>query len=132
MDEHLGNCGEIMKTDYNFWKNKKVFLTGHTGFKGAWLAFILNSFGSEVTGYSLEPPTKTNLFTLINLNQRINSIIGDIRDKDNLKKIFNQCKPDIVFHLAAQPIVMEGYKNPAVTYDINIMGTVNILECHNR
>ncbi|MBR1610645.1 MAG: CDP-glucose 4,6-dehydratase, partial [Methanobrevibacter sp.] len=118
-----------MKTDYNFWKNKKVFLTGHTGFKGAWLAFILNSFGSEVTGYSLEPPTKTNLFTLINLNQRINSIIGDIRDKDNLKKIFNQCKPDIVFHLAAQPIVMEGYKNPAVTYDINIMGTVNILEC---
>lgn len=113
----------------NFWKGKKVFITGHSGFKGSWLAFILNFFGAEVTGYSLEPPTTPNLFSLIDLDKTINSVEGDIRDIEKLKNTFAACKPEIVFHLAAQPIVLEGYKNPAATYETNVMGTVNILEC---
>lgn len=115
--------------DKNFWNGKKIFLTGHSGFKGAWLSFVLNFFGADVTGYSLEPPTNPNLFSLIGLEKNIHSVIGDIRDLEKLKKIFNECKPEIVFHLAAQPIVMEGYKNPVATYETNVMGTVNILEC---
>lgn len=113
----------------NFWQGKNVFITGHTGFKGAWLTFILNQFGANITGYALEPPTNPNLFSLIELDKKIHSFNGDIRDFQKLKKIFNECKPEIVFHLAAQPIVMEGYKNPVETYEINVMGTVNILEC---
>ena len=115
--------------DKNFWKDKKIFVTGHTGFKGAWLTFILNLFGAQVTGYALEPPTNPNLFSLIDGDKISNSIIGDIRDFTKLKKSFNECKPEIVFHLAAQPIVLESYRNPAATYEINVMGTVNILEC---
>ena len=115
--------------DKTFWKNKKVFITGHTGFKGSWLAFILNSLGADVTGYSLNPPTTPNLFSIIELDKKINSVIGDIRNLENLQKIFNECQPEIVFHLAAQPIVLEGYKNPVETYSTNVMGTVNILEC---
>ena len=111
-----------------FWKDKKVFVTGHTGFKGAWLTLILNSFGADVTGYSLEPPTKPNLFELIGGEEISRSVIGDVRDFASLKKIFDECAPEIVFHLAAQPIVLEGYKNPASTYETNVMGTVNILE----
>ena len=118
-----------MQIDKNFWNGKRVFLTGHTGFKGAWLSFILNSFGAEVTGYSLESPTSPNLFELIKLEDKIHSIIGDIRDFDHLQRVFNNSKAEIVFHLAAQPIVMEGYKNPMETYSTNVMGTVNILEC---
>ena len=113
----------------NFWKDKKVFLTGHTGFKGAWLAFILNLFGADVTGYALKPPTTPNLFSLTNLKKNIHSVEGDVRDFEKLKNTFDTCKPEIVFHLAAQPIVLEGYKNPAATYETNVMGTVNILEC---
>lgn len=113
----------------DFWKNKKVFITGHTGFKGAWLAFILNHFGAQVTGYALNPPTKPNLFELIELDRKINSVIGDVRDFDKLKKSFDAARPEIVFHMAAQPLVLEGYKNPAATYSTNVMGTVNILEC---
>lgn len=113
----------------NFWNGKKVFLTGHTGFKGVWLSFILNFFGAKVTGYSLESPTNPNLFSLVNLEKKIHSVIGDIRNFEKLKKTFDECQPEIVFHLAAQPIVFEGYKNPAATYETNVMGTVNILEC---
>ena len=113
----------------NFWHGKKVFVTGHTGFKGAWLAFVLNLFGAEVTGFALEPPTNPNLFSLIELEKIIRSVKGDIRDFATLKKTFDECKPEIVFHLAAQPLVLEGYKNPAMTYATNVMGTVNILEC---
>ena len=112
-----------------FWRNKKVLITGHTGFKGAWLAFILNSFGAEVTGYSLAPPTKPNIFALIDLSKKINSVAGDVRDLENLRRVFENFKPKIVFHLAAQPIVLEGYKNPVETYSTNVMGTVNLLEC---
>lgn len=124
----LGRFG-IDDMDKNFWRGKKVFVTGHTGFKGAWLAFILNHFGAEVTGYALEPPTKPSLFELISLDKKINSVIGDVRDFDKLQKIFNATRPEIVLHLAAQPLVIEGYKNPATTYSTNVMGTVNILEC---
>ena len=113
----------------SFWKNKKVFLTGHSGFKGAWLAFILNSFGAEVKGYSLEPLSSPNLFDLLKLDKNINSVIGDIRDSENLRREFETFKPEIVFHLAAQPLVLESYKNPVETYSTNVMGTVNILEC---
>ena len=113
----------------NFWNGKKVFVTGHSGFKGSWLAFILNLLGADVTGYALKPPTNPNLFSLIELDKKICSIEGDIRDFEKLQKTFDVCKPEIVFHLAAQPIVLEGYKNPAATYEINVMGTVNILEC---
>ena len=113
----------------NFWYGKKVFVTGHTGFKGAWLAFILNHFGAQVTGYALEPPTSPNLFELIKLDKEIFSVTGDVRDFDRLKKTFDASRPEVVFHLAAQPIVLEGYKNPAATYSTNVMGTVNILEC---
>lgn len=112
-----------------FWNNKKVLITGHSGFKGAWLAFILKKFGAQVTGYSLEPPTTPNLFTLINLDSEINSVIGDVRDLEKLQRVFEEIKPEIVFHLAAQPIVLEGYKNPVATYSTNVMGTVNVLEC---
>ena len=112
-----------------FWRNKKVLITGHTGFKGTWLAFILNSLGAEVLGYALEPPTKPSLFALIELHKKITSIVGDIRDVESLRREFDKYQPEIVFHLAAQPIVLEAYKNPADTYSINVMGTVNILEC---
>ena len=112
----------------DFWTGKKVFITGHTGFKGSWLAFILQSFGARVTGYALESPTIPNLFGLIKLNKYIHSARGDIRNFTVLKKILNQHQPEIVFHLAAQPLVLEGYKNPPLTYETNVMGTVNLLE----
>ena len=115
--------------DINFWRDKKVFVTGHTGFKGAWLTFMLNLFGAKVTGYALKPPTTPNLFSLIDGDKISDSIEGDIRDLDKLQSAFEKSQPEIVFHLAAQPIVLEGYKNPAATYSTNIMGTVNILEC---
>ena len=113
----------------NFWQDKKVLVTGHTGFKGAWLAFILNALGAKVTGYALEPPTKPSLFELIELHKKITSIAGDVRDLENLRSVFDNCRPEIVFHMSAQPIVLEGYKNPVNTYSTNVMGTVNILEC---
>lgn len=112
-----------------FWKGKCVFVTGHTGFKGAWLCKILANSGADVTGYSLEPPTKPSLFEIAKIGEKVNSVIGDIRDYDLLKKAFDNAQPEIVLHLAAQPIVRESYKNPAYTYETNVMGTVNILEC---
>ena len=112
-----------------FWKGKRVFVTGHTGFKGAWLCKILVNSGAIVTGYSLEPPTEPSLFKLAKVDENIDSIIGDIRDYASLKKAFDRAQPEIVLHLAAQPIVRESYKNPAYTYETNVMGTVNILEC---
>ena len=113
----------------NFYKNKKVLITGHTGFKGSWLCRILINAGAEVTGYSLEPPTEPSLFKLAKIENDINHIIGDIRDLDHLTKVFDEVQPEIVLHLAAQPIVRESYKNPVGTYETNVMGTVNICEC---
>ena len=118
-----------MEFKFNFYKGKKVFITGHTGFKGTWLCEMLLAAGADVTGYALTPPTNPSLFEITNMGNRINSVIGDVRDYDSLKKAFDKSQPEIVFHLAAQPIVRDSYKNPAYTYETNVMGTVNILEC---
>lgn len=115
--------------DLSFYKGKKVLVTGHTGFKGAWLCKILTNEGADVTGYALKPPTSPSLFEIAEIEQDINSIVGDIRDLESLKKTFDQVKPEIVFHLAAQPIVRDSYTNPVYTYETNVMGTVNICEC---
>lgn len=120
---------EKMVTTLEFYKGKKVLVTGHTGFKGAWLCKILAEAGAEVTGYSLNPPTKPSLFDLSGIGKRLNSIIGDIRDLKRLMEVFGKYKPEIVFHLAAQPIVRDSYKDPVLTYETNVIGTVNILEC---
>ena len=115
--------------DLSFYKGKKVLVTGHTGFKGTWLCRILINAGAQVTGYSLNPPTAPNLFSMADVESRMNSVIGDIRDLDHLKKVFEQTQPEIVLHLAAQPIVRDSYKDPVYTYETNVMGTVNICEC---
>ncbi len=115
--------------DLSFYKGKVVLVTGHTGFKGTWLCKILSNAGAKVIGYSLEPPTNPNLFELSGVEKDITSIIGDIRDFDKLKSVFTKYKPQIIFHLAAQPIVLESYKDPRYTYETNVMGTVNVMEC---
>lgn len=120
---------EKMVTGLEFYKGKSVFVTGHTGFKGSWLCMVLIEAGAEVTGYSLAPPTQPNLFSLCHIENRMNSVIGDIRDERKLRETFDKAAPEIVLHLAAQPIVRDSYKNPAYTYETNVMGTVNILEC---
>ena len=112
-----------------FFKNKKVFVTGHTGFKGTWLCKILIDSGADVTGYSLEAPAGPNLFALSGIERKMNSVIGDIRDLGALEATFRDVQPEIVMHLAAQPIVRDSYKDPRYTYETNVMGTVNILEC---
>lgn len=112
-----------------FFKGKKVLITGHTGFKGSWLSQILINWKADVSGFSLEPPTEPNLFTLLELESKMNSEIGDIRDLNKLKQIFDEIKPEIVIHMAAQPLVRESYNNPHYTYETNVMGTVNICEC---
>ena len=113
----------------NFYKGKRVFVTGHTGFKGSWLCKLLANAGAEVTGFSLNPPTEPSLFNIAKIADVIHSIIGDIREFRVLKDAFNTAQPEIVFHLAAQPIVRDSYENPTYTYETNVMGTVNILEC---
>ena len=115
--------------DMHFYKGKKVLVTGHTGFKGSWLSKMLVMAGAEVTGYSLEAPTEPNLFALAGLEGKMNSVIGDVRDFEHLKAVFAQAQPEIVLHLAAQPIVRDSYKAPRYTYETNVMGTVNLLEC---
>lgn len=118
-----------MDFDLSFYKDKKVFVTGHTGFKGSWLCKILANAGAIVTGYSLKPPTTPSLFEIAEIENDITSVNGDIRDYNNLKAAFDKAQPEIVLHLAAQPIVRDSYKDPAYTYETNVMGTVNILEC---
>ena len=113
--------------DRNFWKGKKVFITGHTGFKGGWLSIWLAESGAKITGYSLKPETNPSLFKSCSIEKKINSIIGDVRDEKKLKKTILEAEPDIVFHLASQPLVLKSYENPVETYEINLMGTVNIL-----
>jgi len=111
-----------------FWKNRKVFITGHTGFKGSWLSLWLQSLGADVTGYALSPPTTPNLFTLTRVSDGMKHIVGDIRDFDFLKTSLQQAAPEIVIHMAAQPLVRYSYKEPIETYATNVMGTVNVLE----
>lgn len=112
-----------------FYKGKRVLLTGHTGFKGSWMCHMLLAAGAEVTGYALEAPTNPSIFEMTKLAEKMNSIIGDIRDLEHLQTVCSDVKPEIVIHMAAQPIVRESYKNPVYTYETNVMGTVNLLEC---
>jgi CDP-glucose 4,6-dehydratase len=112
-----------------FWKGKTVFLTGHTGFKGGWIALWLTKLGARVHGYALDPPTEPNFFTETNLDSRLSgSTIGDIRDLTLLTRAIKQSKPDVVIHMAAQPLVRESYNTPVETFSVNVMGTVNVLE----
>lgn len=110
------------------YQGKRVLVTGHTGFKGSWLTLWLLKLGANVVGYSLNPPTNPNLFDTLKLGEKITHIIGDVRDCEGLRGIFREYEPDIVFHLAAQPIVRRSYQEPRLTYETNVMGTVNILE----
>lgn len=112
-----------------FYKGKKVLVTGHTGFKGTWLTRILVNAEAKVCGYSLEAVTEPSLFEVADIEDKIEHVIGDIRDLQHLKRTFERFQPEIVFHLAAQPIVRDGYKNPVYTYETNVIGTVNVCEC---
>lgn len=114
--------------DRKFWNNKRVFITGHTGFKGSWLCLWLHWLGAEVTGYALNPPTNPSLFEQCQIDKLVNSIIGDVRDLELMTKSMLTAKPEIVIHMAAQPLVRESYKNPVGTYAVNVMGTVNLFE----
>ena len=111
-----------------FWKGRRVLVTGHTGFKGSWLSLWLQSLGAEVAGYALNPPTNPSLFEIARVSEGMNSVIGDVRDLDKLKSVFSDFRPEIVFHLAAQPLVRKSYVDPVETYSTNVMGTVNLLE----
>ena len=115
---------------FNFiYKNKKVFVTGHTGFKGSWLVLWLKCLGAEVCGYALEPNTEPSLFKALDIENKIDkSIIGNILDTDKLEKAINDFKPDIIFHLAAQPLVRLSYAEPVMTYKTNVIGSLNVLE----
>ena len=122
MNYDLNACRE-------FYQGKKVLVTGHTGFKGSWLCRILTLAGAQVTGYAAEAPTDPALFSIAGLADTMDSVIGDIRDLGHLKEVFDRVQPEIVLHLAAQPIVRDSYKDPVYTYETNVMGTVNVLEC---
>lgn len=112
-----------------YFSGKRVLITGHTGFKGSWLTLLLSELGAEVTGYALSPGEEPSLFSMIGARAAARSVIGDIRDRAALLAAFRQARPEIVLHLAAQPIVRTSYREPAYTYEVNVMGTVNVLEC---
>lgn len=114
--------------DSNFWHGKRVFVTGHTGFKGSWLSLWLYTLGAKVMGYALAPPTNPSLFQLAKIDEIVTSTIADVRDTESLQRMILSFKPEIVLHLAAQPLVRESYKNPVGTYEINVMGTIHLLE----
>lgn len=124
-----------MNLDKDFYKGKNILITGHTGFKGAWMCRLLLNLGADVTGYALDAPTSPSLFELCNIAKDIHSIKGDIRDLNYLQFVFKETRPEIVIHMAAQPIVRDSYNNPVYTYETNVMGTVNVLEsvrnCHS-
>ena len=121
---HRGKFGMNKK----FWKNKKVFLTGHTGFKGSWLSLWLQTLGAELFGYALEPETTPNLFNIASVAKQMTSYFGNILDKDTLEKKISDFKPEIIIHMAAQPLVRRSYEDPKLTYQTNVMGTLNLLE----
>ncbi|MBU6392494.1 MAG: CDP-glucose 4,6-dehydratase [Planctomycetes bacterium] len=112
----------------SFWKNRRVFITGHTGFKGSWMCLWLHSLGAKITGYALNPPTEPSLYRLCRINQLVNSVIADVRDGEKLEKTMLAVSPEVVIHMAAQPLVRDSYKSPVETYSINVMGTVNLFE----
>jgi CDP-glucose 4,6-dehydratase len=115
--------------NYEYYAGKKVLITGHTGFKGSWMCKVLIHLGAQVIGYSLESPTSPSLFELAGVEKEITHYIGDVRDYDHLKEVFDLEQPEVVFHLAAQPLVRESYVSPRTTYETNVMGTVNVMEC---
>ncbi|MBN2887248.1 MAG: CDP-glucose 4,6-dehydratase, partial [Chromatiaceae bacterium] len=116
-----------------FWQNRRVLITGHTGFKGGWLTLWLAELGAEVYGYALEPPTTPNLFRVAHLAECLSGhVIGDVRDPPALNRAILDAAPEIVFHLAAQPLVRAGYADPVATYAVNVMGTVHLLEAVRR
>jgi CDP-glucose 4,6-dehydratase len=122
-----------MEINYNFWKNRSVFLTGHTGFKGGWIALWLNKMGAKVNGYSLDAPTTPNFFTVTKLRERLQaSTIGDILDFESLKTALLSSKPSIIIHMAAQSLVRKSYNNPLETFKTNLLGTVNLLEAARK
>ncbi|HEX2927887.1 MAG TPA: CDP-glucose 4,6-dehydratase [Ruminiclostridium sp.] len=112
----------------NFWSGKRVFITGHTGFKGSWLCLLLHSLGANITGYALKPPTNPSMYELCGIEHFVNSVTGDIRNTELLSKVLCETEPEIVIHMAAQPLVRESYRNPVETYEINTMGTVYLLD----
>jgi CDP-glucose 4,6-dehydratase len=119
---------ESMVVDKNFWKNKNVLITGHTGFKGSWLAILLNKLEANVSGFALNPIKKPNLYELSSISKKINSYIGDLSNYESVKNLIKDTKPEIIIHMAAQAIVRKSYQDPVSTYSTNIMGTVNLLE----
>jgi CDP-glucose 4,6-dehydratase len=119
---------ESLAMNHSFWKGKRVFVTGHSGFKGTWLSMLLLELGAEVTGYSLLPPSSPYLFDLVGLRGLLNSLEGDVCEYQQLKGALEQCRPQIVIHMAAQSLVRRSYQDPLTTYSTNIMGTVNLLE----
>ena len=124
----MENMAVVGMVNSEFWKGKKVFITGHTGFKGTWLSIWLNSMGAILVGYALAPNTKPNFFEAASVADEIESIIGDVRDLGKLSQAMGSFAPDIVIHMAAQPLVRLSYKNPVDTYSTNVMGTVHLLE----
>ena len=123
----MDGLGEIIMI-LDFYNNKTVMVTGHTGFKGSWMCEVLKEQGAKVIGYALEAPTNPSLFSMSHINDGMISVNGDVRDLEHLNKVFDEYKPEIVIHMAAQPIVRESYKNPVYTYEANVIGTANILE----
>ncbi len=121
-----------LMNNLSFYRGKKVLVTGHTGFKGSWLSKILLLAGADVTGYSLEAPTDPGLFQILKLENDMHSIIGDVRDYDHLQQVMDETRPEIILHLAAQPIVRVSYREPRETFETNVMGTVNLLEAVRR
>ena len=122
MENMVGNI------DLSFFANKRIFITGHTGFKGSWLSYVLDKNNSIIKGYSLSPNTSPSLFSQLKFSDKFSSVIADINDFDKLKHEIVSFNPDIIFHLAAQPIVIESYNNPKYTFDTNFTGTLNLLE----
>lgn len=118
-----------MDFDLDFYRGKRVLLTGHSGFKGSWMSQVLTGAGAKLTGYSRGTEKEYSLFALAGLEKRLTHIQGDVRDLEHLKRVFAQTQPEIVIHMAAQPIVRDSYVDPVYTYETNVMGTVNVLEC---
>lgn len=115
--------------DWSFYKGKRILVTGNTGFKGSWMSRLLLELGADVTGYALEPPTEPSMFRLCGLEKEMKTVTGDIRDLETLQKAVKETKPELMVHMAAQPIVRESYQNPVYTYEVNVMGTVHVMEC---
>ena len=118
-----------MQFDLSFYRGKRVLLTGHTGFKGAWMSQVLTGAGTELTGYSRGSEKEYSLFEMAGLAGKMRHVTGDVRDLDHLRRVFAEARPEIVIHMAAQPIVRDSYAQPVYTYETNVMGTVNVLEC---